>query len=481
MKSRNLILIVIVCISLAGLLTACHSQYESVTTPIYPELDYTLNQSLSSALGIQSVIEENEGYTLSVHYPLSGNMQIDLLLETYANTQVDAFLTRYESATKDKLLLPYELHIDYEITYRSVEALSILFTEHVYLGDETRISRKETFNFDLNLGLQIPIEDLFDQPNQAFELLSNYAQSQLIDNRILSVPLDEEWVSLGTAPMSSNFEDYYITDEGLVLIFRHLQIGDATIGQPEMRVPYDVFTTKIPLENLEPTLVAVETVDPEESKKLLLPSRPGSINRKKIAITFEDGPHPLYTPLILDTLKSRIQKATFYVLGSRAADYDDLILRMAQEDHMIGNHSWSHPQLTRLSENELQDQIEMTQDVILKITGNAPTTYRPPYGIYNMDVIQSAKMPTILWSIDPMDLKYKDAEFITNYVLDHAFDGAIVMLHDTNPYTTQALSGIIDGLINNGYDLVTVETLLNLSASEDIEDTRVYSRGVESN
>ena len=474
-------MILFFCLVLTGVLSACQSQYESVTTPIYPELDYTLNQSLSSALGIQTVIEENEGYTLSVHYPLTGNLQIDLILETFTHTQTNDFMSRYDSAAKESLNLPYELHIDYVIKYRSVETLSILFTERVYLGGEDSVITQETFNFDLNRGLQIEIEDLFDQPDQALERLSQFVFNQLWDNQLLGVPLDQEWVTKGTSPTATNYEDFYLTDQGLVLLFRVHQVGDATLGRPEILVPYEVYRTQAPLENLAKSFAGVATEASQDTKTLILPSRPGSIKRKKIAITFEDGPHPLYTPLILDTLKSRSQKATFYVIGSRASDYDDLILRMSEENHLIGNHSWSHPQLTRVSESDLQDQIVMTQDVITQITGKVPTTYRPPYGIYNIDVIYSANMPTILWSIDPMDLKYKDAEFISNYVLDHAFDGAIVMLHDTNPYTTQALSGIIDGLVNNGYDLVTVEEILNLNASEDFENNRVYSRGTESN
>lgn len=471
----------IFCFVLIGFLAGCQNQFESVTIPIYPELDYTLNQTLSSALGIQTIIEEDENYTLAVHYPLTGNMQIDLFLETYTTRQINAFMSRYEVTKKDKQNLPYELHLDYEIKYRSIEMLSILFTESIYLGKEEPITTQETFNFDLNRGLQIDIVDLFDQPIEALERLSLFVSNQLLEEQILGVPLEFDWVTKGTSPTPKNYEDYYLTEQGLVLLFRSLQIGEASLGRPEIFVPYEVYRSKAPNENLVKSFEPIAPVSSDDEKPQIMPSRPGSINRKKIAITFEDGPHPLYTPLILDTLKSRSQKATFYVLGSRASDYDDLVLRMSQENHLIGNHSWSHPQLTRLSEIALKAQIDQTQKVIEQITGKAPTTYRPPYGIYNIDVIYTANMPTILWSIDPMDLKYKDADFISNYVLDHAFDGAIVMLHDSNPYTTQALSGIIDGLINNGYDLVTVEEILNLNAAEDFESNRVYSRGTESN
>ena len=131
--------------------------------------------------------------------------------------------------------------------------------------------------------------------------------------------------------------------------------------------------------------------------------------------------------------------------------------------------------MTRLGTDDLLKQIEMTNTTVFNITGFTPTLYRPPYGIYNESVITITNRPAILWSIDPLDLKYKDSDYITNYVLDHAFDGAIVLLRDTNPYTTQALSAIIDGLVRDGFEIVTVEELLELTPENASQNVRIFS------
>ncbi|HAS73525.1 MAG TPA: hypothetical protein DCS67_05215, partial [Clostridiales bacterium UBA8960] len=103
----------------------------------------------------------------------------------------------------------------------------------------------------------------------------------------------------------------------------------------------------------------------------------------------------------------------------------------------------------------------------------------PPYGIYNENVVTHARMPAILWSIDPKDLLYHDASYITNYVLDHAFDGAIILLRDTNANTVQSLSAIIDGLINDDYEIVTVSEILELTRENSTKNIRIFSRGLD--
>lgn len=136
--------------------------------------------------------------------------------------------------------------------------------------------------------------------------------------------------------------------------------------------------------------------------------------------------------------------------------------------------------MTRLSFDALNNQYERTQELVATITGSAPLIYRPPYGIYNENVISILKSPAVLWSIDPGDLVYKDSAYITNYVIDHAFDGAIILLRDTNAHTTQALSAIIDELTQLGYAFVTVDQLLGITEENASQNIRIFSRGFES-
>ena len=184
-------------------------------------------------------------------------------------------------------------------------------------------------------------------------------------------------------------------------------------------------------------------------------------HEKLIAITFDDGPHKQHTPELLNILKDEGVKATFFVLGSKVRDYPDIVKRMWCEGHQVGNHSYSHKQLTRLSPMQLQDEIVATNEAITKLTGRKATLMRPPYGSYN-DVVKAwVDLPIILWSVDPRDWRYRNADTVYDYVISRAKDGDIILLHDLYPSTIQAAARIIRKLKQNGFVFVTVDQLMN--------------------
>ena len=367
--------------------------------------------------------------------------------------------------------------------------MSLYFVENKYLGSSQSVKTIYTYNYNLLQERQLALKDLFKGSSAYLEIISQYAHDRLINDNVLNVSLDEEWVLKGSTPLESNFKQFLLNKDGITIIFEKYQIGPAFIGEPSLNIPYDIFTAYIELKELELTSITEETTESEvvsvdDTSPVLPEPSPVDVETeevitKKIALTFEDGPNPIYTPLILDTLKSRGVKATFFVLGNRVKDYPELIKRIYAEGHTIGNHSWSHPQLTRLSSDEVANQLVETQKIVTDHTGYTPFLYRPPYGFYNETVIVTGQMPAILWSIDPMDLKFQDASYIANYVLDHAFDGGIILLRDTNPNTTQALGAIIDGLTENGFSLVTVDDLLGLTSENTSTNIRIFSRGFD--
>jgi peptidoglycan/xylan/chitin deacetylase (PgdA/CDA1 family) len=347
----------------------------------------------------------------------------------------------------------------------------------------------------------LALKDLFKGSSAYLEILSKYIYAKLVDDNALNITLDTDWVTKGTDPLESNFKHFLFTNGGLIILFEKYQIGPAFIGEPKIIIPFETFTAHIELketiDDIVPSTEAETTTSVEvitetpsiemsnETTEIANSSEnePNSnqevVPAKRVALTFEDGPDPNYTPLILDTLKSRNQVATFFVQGIRAKEYPGLIQRINAEGHLIGNHTWSHPQLTHLSPEDMQLQLQKTQNILEQITGRAPFLYRPSYGIYNENVISTINMPAILWSVDPEDLKYKDASYITNYVLDHVTDGAIILLHDTNAYTTQAISAILDALIAEGYEIVTVDELLGITENTAKYNVRIFSQAVE--
>ena len=178
-----------------------------------------------------------------------------------------------------------------------------------------------------------------------------------------------------------------------------------------------------------------------------------------VAITFDDGPHPSTTGRILDTLELFNARATFFVLGNRATNYPEILSRMKDLGCQIGNHSYSHPQLTNLSSQNVYSQLSKTANIITNATGISPTVMRPPYGSYNSTVSSVAGTPLILWSIDTLDWQSRDATSVIESVLPIVQDGDIILLHDIYKSTATAAENIIPTLIARGFQLVTVDEL----------------------
>lgn len=183
-----------------------------------------------------------------------------------------------------------------------------------------------------------------------------------------------------------------------------------------------------------------------------------------IAITFDDGPHAEYTPKLLDELKKRKIKATFFLVGQCVAEYPDIVKRMVDEGHEVANHSWSHPALTKLSPDSLRKQLENTNDAIRKASGVTPTLMRPPYGatspILNRRFAEDYGMKVILWSVDPLDWKYRNSSKVYNSIVQNVHPGAIILAHDIHATTVAAMPQVFDTLLEKGYKFVTVSDLL---------------------
>jgi len=188
-----------------------------------------------------------------------------------------------------------------------------------------------------------------------------------------------------------------------------------------------------------------------------------------IAMTFDDGPSEKLTPMLLDMLKQRGIHATFFVVGQNAAQYPDILKRAVAEGHEIGNHSWSHPQLTHLSMDGVDSQVQKTNDAIRAAIGHNPTLIRPPYGAttpaLNRYYAQKYGMKVILWSVDPLDWKYRNSAHVEKEILGQVGPGGIVLSHDIHATTVAAMPETLDALIARGYKFATVSELIAMQGS----------------
>ncbi|WP_424529107.1 polysaccharide deacetylase family protein [Sphaerisporangium viridialbum] len=191
----------------------------------------------------------------------------------------------------------------------------------------------------------------------------------------------------------------------------------------------------------------------------------GAVNCAKvkcIALTFDDGPGP-YTGKLLDLLRKHHTKVTFFLVGGRVGKYAIITRRMARDGHEIGNHTYTHPHLTSLSDDEVRDEIGRTQNAIRKVTGREPDIMRPPFGDTDDRVGSIAAelgLSQIVWNGSSRDWELRNTAAITEKVLGLAKRDRVVLMHDIWPETVKAMPKILTTLEKQGYHVVPVKSLL---------------------
>lgn len=184
-----------------------------------------------------------------------------------------------------------------------------------------------------------------------------------------------------------------------------------------------------------------------------------------LALTFDDGPDPDVTPAVLRTLDHYNAKATFFLIGLHVPGNEHVVRAIHRSGHEIGNHTWSHRDLSKLTPAQIEGDIAKAQDVITAAGVPTPRLLRPPYGAFDSVVRSHVPLTVVAWNIDPEDWRTDDPEEIANHVLDNAKPGAIVDLHDIYPATAEALDPILAKL-SRKYQLVTVSEMLSLPAGQ---------------
>ena len=185
---------------------------------------------------------------------------------------------------------------------------------------------------------------------------------------------------------------------------------------------------------------------------------------KYIAITFDDGPHPKNTPRLLNMLRARNIKATFYMVGSNVDLYPQVVRRVVAEGHEIGNHSYSLRLFSKMGDSEIRQELSRTRDAVQRAAGVQPLTLRPPFGgmLTRQREWVNAEFgyPIILWSIDPLDWKRPGPSVVCSRIVSATTPGSIILAHDLHSQTVDAMPATLDGLLQRGFKFVTVSQLL---------------------
>ncbi len=195
----------------------------------------------------------------------------------------------------------------------------------------------------------------------------------------------------------------------------------------------------------------------ENGEKTVMGTR---VEQKKVALTFDDGPSPVYTELLLNGLKERKVPVTFFMTGQNVEKYPKLVKRAMDEGHLIGNHTYNHIQLTKNNKKEFMEELTRTNATIESITGKEVMFVRPPYGTWNKSLEKQLNMIPVLWSVDAKDWCCHDTNVVAERVLSKVKENDIILLHDQYEATVNAAFLIIEELQKRGYTFVTVEDIL---------------------
>ena len=371
---------------------------------------------------------ENKDALVSINYPVTEVSALDEAISSYINK------VRAEFKNSDYDGKP-ELNISY--TYKEVndEVINVsILTEIV--TDKT-VSKIKTFTYNKKSEKFLTMEDIVDDLDVLDydikkELLSKYQDA------------DMDYLS------NVSYDFFTMDDENLTIYFNPTQLKDTNDELVYLDIPLDSLNLLI-------------DVDREENTNTYLNFKKNTINEedKVVALTFDDGPSK-YTKNILDILKKYDACGTFFLIGNKVSFYGEVLREMLSEGNEIGNHSYDHKYLTRLSEEEVKDEINKTQDEIKRVTGYTPTLFRPTYGGYNNTLKSYIDLTFVLWDADSRDWSVKSTEGIMYNVFKDVKSGSIILFHDNHEYSVNALPSVIKELKKQGYKFVTVSELLEL-------------------
>ncbi len=393
---------------------------------------------------INSIIEEqNSNILISINYPITHIQAFDRILDQDVEHIYNQFKEEYESF--QSLSEESELNIDY--TYDIVNERYYNITLTVFLSSSKLahpITEFKTYVYDKKDKKLLTISDLLKEKER--EKLVPKIEQQLLTTYQDCLLLEE---MQGYITPSTDYL-FTIDDRNLTIYFNPDVITSHNCGIIKVDIPVSELSLEIPLTKDVFQPLAFET--PVQIEKVIDPTKP------VVALTFDDGPSR-YTKEIIDILKEYDANATFFVLGNKVELYQKTIRQSIANGNEIGNHSYNHKQLTKLSVSELKEQIDKTQNILKQYTGYTPRLLRPTYGAINQKIRSNTDLSIVLWNIDPKDWKIKDSKTIANNVLTKVSDRDIILMHDTKKRTVEAVKIIVPALIEQGYQLVTISEL----------------------
>lgn len=382
---------------------------------------------------VETVIEYNDSAKIAINYPITHIKTIDNLISNYIDKTYDSFKTDHDNK-KGNIS---ELNISY--SYKQInQYISISLTTFISTNSLVHsINEVYTLVYDTNKNKVLKLGDLYND-NQLKNLIPKIKQ-QLINKYKECIFTDLIDSKINANLKNSNL--FLIDKNGVTLFFNPYEITSRTCDIINVQLPFETNYTK----NEEPVSIIPNVIEYDPTKPT-------------IALTFDDGPSK-YTKKIIELLKKHEAVGTFFVIGNKVDIYRETITLMHQNGNEIGNHSYDHKWLTRLTDKEFYDQINKTQNLVKNITGFTPKLLRPTYGSINNRIRKNTNLDIVMWDVDTNDWRTKNYKNIATKALYSIKDGDIILMHDIYERTYKALELMIPKLKEQGFQFVTVSEL----------------------
>lgn len=369
---------------------------------------------------INSMIEDNPKYLISATIPKTNISNIDQEINHFIQQQIQKF--KNISNKSSYLLERNELNIDFDYNYFNDRYINIVFKIDIYDGKNNYLI--QNYLYDLKKGCFIDVLSLFDNSDYVYKTVKD---TFLKEKNIMITNSSNLYMAISNPYL----DVYIITDKIYSISIPLRELGFQLSISDDCK---DYFLT---------SQVSANIIDPM---------------KPVVALTFDDGPSE-YTKEIIDTLKKYEANATFFVLGNKVTAYQDVIRESINNGNEIGNHTYNHKWLSRLSKDEIIEQITKTQNILKETVHYTPTHLRPTYGSVNQRIRKNTELEITLWTIDTKDWKVKNVDRIVERAIQNIEDGDIILMHDIFERSSEAVKKLVPILKEKGFQLITISEL----------------------
>ena len=363
------------------------------------------------------------------------------------------------------------LYLDYDSYLVSDDKICIVFHETQEIGQIYPIERVHIYHFDTNTGQRIKEKEL--RKDGFLEAVSAYTIKYFMEHEPYKDRIFGNYKTT-LAPDAGRFEQFALNNEGVVFYFERYDIFPGSLGMVEVSIPYSELPGLLNGVGVEaPPVVEEEVTTPvepmEKAERKVDPAKP------MIALTFDDGPNPIHTERILDTLEKHNVVATFFDLGSLVEAYPNTVKRELALGCEVGSHSYSHKNFNTLSKEAIDEDVRKTAEAFQNAAGFEPTIFRPPYGNCNDFVQGHMPLAMVTWSVDTLDWKSKNSDAILNLIRSEGdLDGKVILMHGIYETSAEATEKMVPYLLEQGYQLVTVSEILQYKHGIQMEGGKHY-------